>query len=256
MADWNAAQYLKFQAERTQPAIDLANRVALENPADILDIGCGPGNSTRVLQRRFPRARILGIDSSPAMVEAAQAACPDLSFRLCDAGRELGRLGQKFDLVFSNACLQWVPDHAALLPSMMALLKENGVLAVQIPMNYEEPIHRIIGALAASARWKGKLQHPRVFYTLSQEQYFDLLAGLSREFTLWQTTYFHRMKSHADIIEWYRGTGLRPYLEALDGAGRMEFEREVYTEVSRAYPQQANGEIIFRFPRFFFTAVK
>ena len=109
MASWNSAQYLKFKAERTQPSIDLANRIPLSSPADVLDVGCGPGNSTDILRRKFPGARILGIDSSDAMIEAARAACPTLEFRLCDASRELPALGRQFDVVFSTPACSGFP---------------------------------------------------------------------------------------------------------------------------------------------------
>lgn len=256
MNTWDSEQYLKFKQQRTQPAIDLAGRIGLEAPADILDLGCGPGNSTEILARRYPHAHILGIDNSPDMIDAAKAAHPDWEFQLCDAGRELSALGRRFDIVFSNACLQWIPGHAALLRSMMALLRPGGVLAVQVPMNGREPIHQIIGRLAASPRWKDAFPTPRVFHTLSQEEYYDHLAALSSHFDLWQTTYFHQLHAHSDIMEWYRGTGLRPYLEVLDQPGKDRFEQEVLAEVVEAYPPQANGDILFRFPRFFFTAVK
>lgn len=256
MIQWDSSQYLKFKSQRTQPAIDLAERIGLDAPADILDLGCGPGNSTEILARRYPNAHILVIDNSPDMIQAAKAAYPGGEFCLCDAGRELSSLGHTFDVVFSNACLQWIPDHPALLRNMMALLKPGGVLAVQIPMNQQEPIHQIISDLAASPRWKDHFPSPRVFYTLSQGEYYDLLATLGTRFDLWQTTYFHQMPTHEAIMEWYRGTGLRPYLEVLSPADKTRFEQDVLAEVVRAYPLQANGDILFRFPRFFFTAVK
>lgn len=257
MADWNSSLYLKFGAERTQPAVDLANRIGAESPEKIADIGCGPGNSTGVLARRFPGASVLGVDSSPEMIEAAKRAHPELSFRLCDAGRDLPELGEgTFDVVFSNACIQWIPNHPKLLRDMMGLLRPGGVLAVQTPMNDREPIHRIIGEVVRNGKWASRFPNPRIFYNLTQGEYFDLLSDLSSDFTLWQTTYFHRLKSRRDIMEWYRGTGLRPYLSALPEEDRPDFERDIFDRLAGAYPEQKNGEIIFRFPRFFFLAVK
>lgn len=256
MADWNSVQYLKFRAERTQPSIDLANRLEMAEPRDILDMGCGPGNSTQVLRDRYPGARILGIDSSENMIEAARQSYPDMEFTVCDAGRELNALGRTFDIVFSNACIQWIPDHPSLLRSMMDILKPGGTMAVQLPMNDDEPIHQIISQVSQSPRWRDEFRNPRVFYTLSQEEYFDLLAALSRDFTLWQTTYLHRLPSHEAIMDWYRGTGLRPYLNALVEPDRSRFQEEILKEVIRAYPVQKNGEILFRFPRLFFLATR
>ena len=254
MPDWDSAQYLKFGSQRTQPARDLASRLPAENPREVLDVGCGPGNSTEVLAKRYPGARILGIDSSPEMVAAASHSHPDLEFRLCDAGRELAQLDRQFDVVFSNACIQWIPDHPMLLKNLLGLLKKDGVLAVQVPMNHQEPVHRVIGEIIARERWNKRIGKARIFHQLTPEGYFDLLAKLSPVFDIWQTTYFHRMRSHEDILEWYRGTGLRPYLAQLSDEERPDFEREILTELRRTYPKQENGEIIFRFPRLFFIA--
>jgi len=255
MPDWNSAQYLKFERERTQPAIDLANRIELENPRQIVDIGCGPGNSTAVLARRFPGVQILGIDNSPDMIGKARRDYPQLEFALCDAGRNLGGLDRDFDIVFSNACIQWIPEHRRLIPDMMGLLRPGGVLAVQAPDNFGEPVHKIIAEVTVSPEWASRFHSPRIFYNLAQGEYYDLLSELSADFSIWQTTYFHTMKSHSDILEWYRGTGLRPYLDILSPEDKPAFERDIHAELVRAYPTQKNGDIIFRFPRLFFTAV-
>ena len=256
MHKWDANQYLKFEQERTQPAVDLVNRIEHKASSTILDVGCGPGNSTQVLFTRFPHADILGIDNSETMIAAAKAAHPHLSFSLCDASVGLHTLGRTFDLIFSNACLQWIPDHPALINTLFGLLNPGGCLAVQIPMNYNEPIHKIIAAVSTSEKWDAKFPQPRVFYTLSPEQYFDLLVDLTPDFKVWSTTYFHRMRSHHDILEWYRGTGLKPYLAALNSTDCKEFEADIYAEIVKTYLPQRNGEIIFRFPRLFFTAQK
>ena len=228
---WDSAAYLRFKAERTQPSIDLVKRIDLEQPRKLLDVGCGPGNSTQVLADAFPNA-----------------------LRICDA-LNLPSLGEAgFDVVFSNACIQWVPDHPRLIRDMLALLRPGGMLAVQVPMNYQEPIHRIIGELAASDEWRAELASARIFHTLSQEAYFDILAAEAGQFQMWQITYLHRMPSHEAIMDWYKGTGLRPYLSLLSGERAAAFEQAVLEEVAARYPKQGNGEIIFRFPRFFFTA--
>jgi len=253
MAQWNAKQYLKYADERTQPAIDLAARIPVEAPKRIVDIGCGPGNSTAVLARRFPDAHILGIDNSPEMIEAARAAHPGLEFAICDAATELETLDSDFDVVFSNACIQWVPDHPVLLSHMLALLRPGGALAIQTPHNFDEPIHRIIKVV--SGDWLSG-DNPRIFHTLTPGEYYDLLVPIASSFCMWQTTYFHVMRSHEDIMEWYRGTGLRPYLALLPEADRPAFEREIFERVVAAYPQQKNGDILFRFPRLFLLATR
>lgn len=256
MTEWNSTQYLKFKAERTQPAIDLANRLIALNPRKIVDLGCGPGNSTQVLAERFDNAYILGVDNSQNMIETARKNCPALDFRLCDIRTELSQLDHDFDIVFSNACIQWVPDHPHLIPQMMGLLKEGGVLAVQVPMNFQEPIHRIIQQVAASEKWNRFFQEERIFYTLSPGEYYDVLSESTDEFSIWETIYYHTMKSWQDILEWYRSTGLRPYLAALPEDLREDFEADILRLLIEAYPMQKNRTILFRFPRFFFTAVR
>ncbi|MCM1165222.1 MAG: methyltransferase domain-containing protein [Lachnospiraceae bacterium] len=255
MPDWNSEQYLKFKTQRTQPAIDLAARLD-GDPAEMIDLGCGPGNSTRVLKNRFPNAHITGADNSENMIEKARSENPDLDFTRLDISGDLSALNGKFDVVFSNACLQWLPNHAELLPKLFGLLRNGGTLAVQIPMNFDEPIHQIIGRVSESAKWSGKFPEKRIFGTLSQSEYFDILSGMTDDFEIWRTTYCHRMPSIESIIEWYRSTGLRTYLAALSEEDGAEFTAEISAELEREYPKQKNGEIIFKFPRFFFIAKK
>ena len=254
--DWNSEQYLKFKTERTQPAIDLVNRINVHNPKKILDIGCGPGNSTEVLYNKYPNAYILGVDKSEEMIKTAKMKYPNLDFKICDVSKDLSELDSDFDIVFSNACIQWVPDHKQLLINMLNLLNKNGVLAVQIPMNYNEPIHKAIDELTSSEKWKKYFTELRIFYTLSQSEYYDLLSEISEEFFIWETTYYHVMKSHNDILEWYRGTGLRPYLSVLPDTERTVFESELMEVLTQRYPKQKNGDIIFRFPRFFLLHIQ
>lgn len=256
MNEWNSTQYLKFKNERTQSAIDLAKKIEHKNPKSIIDIGCGPGNSTAVLKENFKNAEILGIDSSEDMINKAKSEYDYLDFMLFDVQDDLKNIGRKFDVVFSNACIQWIPKHRNLIKRLMNLLNAGGVLAVQIPYNYEQPIHKIIFKVSNSEKWKNKFKVRRPMCILTENEYFDLLSEISNDFSIWQTTYFHRIKSYGDLIEWYRGTGLRPYLELLDDLEKKEFENEILLEVKRCYPQQKNGEIIFRFPRLFFMVKK
>ncbi len=257
MSDWNSEMYLKFKAQRTQPAIDLARRVGdfVKAPAEIIDLGCGPGNSTRVLKNRFPEARIIGADNSKNMLEKAMSENPDLEFTELDISGDVSGAG-KYDVVFSNACLQWVLGHRELFPKIFAMVKPGGVLAAQIPMNFDEPIHKIISRIVESAEWKPKIGQERLFGTLSISEYYDLLSGLTNDFEIWQTVYCHRMPSIESIIEWYSSTGLRTYLAALSEKDGERFINEISAELECEYPKQANGEIIFRFPRFFFIARK
>ncbi len=224
MSEWNSAQYLKFKNERTQPSIDLVNRIYIDDPKKIIDIGCGPGNSTQVLAQKFPNAYILGIDNSPEMIETAKRDCPNHDYKICDASKELSILYKDYDVVFSNACIQWIPNHQQFLKNLIGLLKTGGMLTrIQIPMNYQEPIHKIIGEVSMNEKWKSEFLNPRIFYNLPQSEYFDLLSEISSEFSMWETIYYHELKSHRDIMEWYRGTRLRPYLNVLSDDKKQRF---------------------------------
>lgn len=256
MAQWDSALYLKYRHERTQPSRDLAARLPAKGIARILDVGCGPGNSTHVLRRRYPEACIFGIDSSENMIGKARQSYPQENWQVCTVPDGLRRLPHDFDLVFSNACIQWIPDHAALISSLLGSLRHGGILAVQMPMNFKEPVHRIIEAVIRSKKWDRFLSCKRIFHTLAPEEYYSLLSGISSEFSIWQTTYYHIMDSIEDIMDWYRGTGLLPYLEQLKPAQRIDFEADIRMRLLQEYPPQPDGKVIFRFPRFFFTAVK
>lgn len=180
-----------------------------------------------------------------------------MEFRLIDASNELATLGENvFDVVFSNACIQWLPNHSAFLMDMMKLLKKGGVMAVQLPVNFEEPVHQIIKELSKSEKWREKFSNLHGLYALTEGEYFDILSQLSDDFSLWKTIYMHHMPSHEAILEWYRATGLKPYLSELNEAERKVFEKQFLNELKKQYPVQKNGEIIFRFPRLFFIAKK
>jgi len=256
MRDWNAEQYLKFKSERTQPSIDLVNRINCRSPKRIIDIGCGPGNSTAVLKKHYPDTYVLGVDFSPNMIERAKLNYPDIDFMIFDASKDFEKLEGSFDIVFSNACIQWVPNHRKLLTDMMRILNPNGIMAVQIPNQFEMPINSIVSRVTESDKWKNKFETKRNFYNLTQEEYFDLLSDISSDFSMWETIYFHRLPSQKSIVEWYESTGLRPYLNVLDGESKAEFKKDILAEVKKHYPIQKNGEVIFRFNRLFFTAVK
>ncbi|WP_169275130.1 methyltransferase domain-containing protein [Bifidobacterium moraviense] len=261
MVQWDSEQYLRFAAERTQPSRDLAAQLPPDDGTvtRVLDIGCGPGNSTAVLRERYPQARIIGVDSSREMIEAAREAHPDIEFALCDVSdaKRVARLPRDFDVVFSNACIQWVPDHTTLIPRLMHRLRKGGTLAVQTPMNYDEPIHRIIASVVHGPRFGAILPQQREFYNLEPDEYWELLRKHSSGFRMWMTTYLHTLPSHEAIMEWYRGTGLRPYLQALEGMdAQAEFEEEIFSRLRAAYPVQSDGSVIFPFPRFFFLATR
>lgn len=256
MSDWDAKQYSIFKRERTLPAIDLANAIDKGNVQNVLDIGCGIGNSTFIIKKKFPKANVIGIDSSDDMLDNARRDHPDIEFMKMDAGKEIETITERFDIVFSNACIQWIPDHKQLLENFMELLNSDGVLAIQIPQQYKHPMHKMIGDVSESNKWNDKIAVSRTFYNLKEDEYFDILSKISCDFRIWETVYYHKMPSHKSIVEWYKGTALRPLLEQLSKHDKEIFEQDILAETKKIYPIQKNGQIIFRFPRLFFTARK
>jgi len=257
MPSWNSQQYLKFAAERTRPCRDLVARIPLVNPARIVDLGCGPGNSTRVLAERWPGAALWGLDSSPEMIAEARQSGVAATFELADL-RGWQPQREQYDLLFSNAALQWVPDHAEVLPRLWEGLAPGGWFAMQVPCDLNAPAHRLARELAGSAKWRGKFPASgvREWHVPARGFYYDLLASRAGELDLWQTTYLHGLPDHAAIVEWYRGTGLRPYLDPLSAADQPDFLREYGREIVAAYPQQADGRVILPFDRLFVLARK
>ena len=253
MSGWSAAQYSKFKQERTIPAIDLANSLKCENVNTVLDIGCGIGNSTAVLAKKFPHAKVTGVDNSDDMLATAKKDNPGIEFIKLDAEKEIGSIKNRYDVVFSNACIQWIPNHHKLLKDLFSLLNAGGMLAVQIPQQSKHPVHSIIKSLSNSDKWKNKLHVERMYNNLSENEYYDVLSELTDNFRIWETTYFHSMPSYESIIEWYKGTGLRPYLEQLSISDQEVYLYDFMQCLKSIYPMQKNGEIIFRFPRLFFV---
>lgn len=231
MADWNAELYSRFEKERTLPSYDLVRAVEGE-PKTVLDIGCGIGNSTQVVAEHFPHARVVGADNSPDMLRYSREKHPELEFITLDAAHDLGKVQERYDLVFSNACLQWLPGHEQRIREMLGLLNEV--------------THR--------AHWADRILSHRPYNELTEEEYFDILSENASDFRMWEITYFLRMPSCESILEWYRGTSLRPYLAQLSDEDKREFEAEILEGIREIYPVQRSGEIIFRFPRLFFTA--
>lgn len=255
MSEWNSEQYLKFKAQRTQPAVDLVKRIVINNPQKILDIGCGPGNSTKVLKDTFPYAEILGIDSSENMIKKAKETHPDIDFEIMDITNESQNL-HGFDIIFSNACLQWIPNHREFIPKIFSKLNEGGVLAVQIPMNSEETLFKIMSETVNEDKWDFSSMKTEPNTTLACYEYFDILSALTDKFDIWETVYYHNMPSVGAMLEWVKGTRLRPYLNALSSADGEKLIDEITQKASLSYTKQENGEIIFKFRRFFFTAIR
>ena len=255
MAEWNSEQYLKFKEQRTQPAIDVVRRINAINPQNILDIGCGPGNSTNVLKKYFPNAHIVGIDNSENMIEKAATTYPNLEFKLMSVDK-ICHDNANYDIIFSNACLQWVPNHREILPLLFDRLNENGVMAVQIPINTQEPLFKIINETVNEEKWGFLSSLNEQNITLNGDEYFDIFSSLTDNFDIWETVYYHNMPSISAMVEWVKGTRLLPYIQALNKTDAQSLINEITESAAKVYKKQENGEIIFRFRRLFFTAIR
>lgn len=256
MRDWNPALYSRFEDERTRPAVELLARVPLQQARLAVDLGCGPGNSTELLVQRFEGAEVLGMDNSPAMLKAAAERLPGLRFEGGDVAS--WQPPKPPDLLFANAVLQWLPDHETLLPRLMGQLAPGGVLAVQMPDNLDEASHRLMREVAAEAPYAEHLGGAAALRTriLPADGYYDLLAPWSDEVDVWRTTYHHRMGSPADIVQWLRGTGLKPFVEGLPEPLQAGFVAEYERRIALAYPERADGRRLLAFPRLFMVARK
>jgi trans-aconitate 2-methyltransferase len=254
---WSARQYTHFEAERTRPVRDLLHAVDPARRARVVDLGCGPGNSTEVMAARFPDAEVSGLDSSPDMIAAARERLPAVRFDLADitAWDEPG----PYDVILANAVLQWVPDHGTLMPGLIGKLGNGGCLAVQMPDNLDEPAHRLMRQVAAHDRWADKLagatgsRAPR----LGAAHYYGLLKPYAARVDIWLTVYHHVLTGGPDaVVEWFKGSGLRPFLAPLDDAETAAFLAEYRAAIAQAYPPLADGSVLLPFPRLFIVATR
>lgn len=252
--DWNAAQYLKFEDERTRPSRDLLAQVHHSDARVVVDLGCGPGNSTQLLAERFPGADLLGIDTSPDMLAAARIRLPQARFEQADAATLT--LDRPADVIFANAVLQWIPDHAALLARLMTLLAPGGVLAVQMPDNLDQSSHKAMGETASAGPWADRLQAASAARTdlLSVGAYYDVLVPHAARVDVWHTIYQHPLDGLPAIVDWLKSTGLRPFLDPLDAPARADFLAAYQARLATHYPLQANGKVLLAFPRLFLVA--
>ena len=257
MLDWNPALYRRYEDERTRPAQELLARVPLSGAARVVDLGCGPGNSTELLANRFPTAQVVGTDNSEAMLASARERLPQARFELSDIATWAPQ-DQAPDLIYANAALQWVPDHEQLIPRLFAALAPGGVLAIQMPDNREEPTHRLMRAVAAEAPWAEPIGNADRLRTLLLPLggYYDLLAPGAARVDVWHTIYQHPMANAAAIVEWVRGTGLKPFVDRLPADLQASYLAEYERRVDQAYPVRTDGKRLLAFPRMFIVAQK
>lgn len=249
---WDPDRYLTYADERGRPFVEMLARIDASSPTRVVDLGCGPGNLTRLLAERWPDADVTGIDSSPEMIAKATADVPGIAFRVDDL-RAWASSDETADVVVSNATLQWLPDHLDLLPALVARVRPGGWLAFQVPGNFDEPSHTIRKDLADDPAYAAHTAGVAVPDSHDPAVYLDVLAGLGCTVDAWETTYLHLLTGEDPVFAWVSGTGARPTLQALPGELRARFEGEFRERLRAAYPSHPYG-VVLPFRRIFVVA--
>ncbi len=256
LSDWDPGLYSKFENERMLAARDLLRRVPLGPARVVYDLGCGPGNSAELLVRRFPDARITGLDTSEAMLAAARERVPAARFIKADiAGWTPDQMP---DLIFANAALHFLPDHHRLFPHLLALLAPGGVLAAQMPSTARESSHALMRMVAAEGPWSSRLLPiAKTRPVISEfEDYYGWLRPSASRIDVWMTTYVHAFDGADGIAEWFAGSALRPFLEVLSDDERCDFLARYREGLRNAYPAQPDGKVLLAYPRLFIVATR
>jgi trans-aconitate 2-methyltransferase len=251
VAEWDPSTYERYKAQRDRPALDLLLQIPRDlQPAEIWDLGCGTGEQAAVLAARHPNARVHGLDSSESMLAVARNRKAPVDWRMGDIAAFAPPVAP--DLIFTNAALQWLPDHQALFPRLAAVLAPGGVLACQMPIAREGRWRALLGETAADPRWSARLAGVDRISMLSDGTYYDLLSPTC-EVDIWSTRYLHVLEGEDAVLECTRGTSLRPYLERLDDQAGA-FETAFAAQLRAAYPRREDGTTLMEFSRLFIVA--
>lgn len=257
MPSWDPAVYERYKAYRDRPALDLMVQIPDRRFREIWDLGCGTGEHAALLALRHPLAKVHGLDSSPDMLRQAKNRQTDIDWVL--SGVEAFAPTTPPDLIFTNAALQWLGDHEALFPRLTGLLEPGGVFACQMPMAYETEHHRILRETAEVGPWAPLTRGARrINPTPALADYHGWLSSTCGEVDIWTTTYLHALEGEDPVVDWMRGTALRPYLDVLEGDGALleAFLDEFRRRIAAAFPPREDGLTLFPFPRLFMVAVR
>ncbi len=256
MPTWDSAQYLKFGAERLRPAQDLLNNVPLEAPSCVFDLGCGAGNVTGLLATRWPRAQITGVDSSAEMLAKARGTgAAGIDWIKADLGS--WHPEEPADLLYSNAAFQWLGNHASLFPRLVKMLAPGGILAIQMPRNHTEPSHTCMFDAIQSGPWANRFPAERPAPpVLEPEAYYSILAPVTRRISIWETIYHQVLEGENPVVEFTKGTALRPILEKLNDRESTRFIEDYAARIAAAYPPRSDGKTLFPFRRLFLVAFR
>jgi trans-aconitate 2-methyltransferase len=250
---WNPDQYLKFSAPRLRPALDLLAAVPATQPKQVFDLGCGTGNVTRVLASRWPQACVTGVDDSAPML--AEASAEPSTVRWVERGLTEWRADRPADLIFSNAALHWLPDHERLFPALQSQLAPCGVLAVQMPRNFDAPSHALIADTVCAGPWRRRLEPLlRPSPVAPPDFYYRVLASRAASVDVWETEYLQVLDGPDPVKEWTKGTWLKQFLDALGDVERVAFEDDYAARLRTAYPVHPDGKTLFPFRRLFIVA--
>lgn len=259
---WDPAQYQRYGDERSRAFLELllridAARIGAGDPSYVVDLGCGPGPLTRLLADRWPSAHVVGVDSSPDMIEAAKEYAIDGRLEFVVGDIAAWQTDRPVDVLVANAAFHWVPGHVDLVPRFAAALTDGGVLAFQVPDNFTEPSHTLLLDLRQSPRWRERLGAgaDRTAGVERPERYLTALVDAGLDADVWQTSYLHVLQGDDAVLEWVKGTALRPVLSLLDGADRDEFVADYAAALRATYPKQGFGTV-FPFRRTFVVGRK
>jgi trans-aconitate 2-methyltransferase len=251
---WDPVAYLSFADERTRPASELLARVPNDRPKRVIDLGCGPGNSTALLRKRWPDAHLEGLDSSREMIGQARESGVGAKWSVADIAS--WQAPAPYDVIFSNATLHWVGDQTSLLPRLFGAVAPGGTFAFQVPANFDMPSHALIHEMANDGPWAPRLREVRNTALLRAEHCFTILEPCAATLDIWDTEYLHVLDGCDAVYRWISGTGLRPFVQALEGAERDAFVEEYKRRLEVAYPMRKSGKTLLPFRRLFVVARK